>query len=113
MNTKNQILIAAGSAYVDIDVLASSVALQEWLQAQGVKASICYTGLLNATTPTSLATRVESFIRKHPPLVQEGTSFILVDVSDPNHFEKFVEQSNITKIFDHHILQFLPHLPQA
>jgi inorganic pyrophosphatase/exopolyphosphatase len=98
----NQIIITAGSAYVDIDVLASSIALQELLQKQGVKASVCHTGPLNATVPTHLAIKVEHLIQKSPLSFQGDVCFILVDVSDPHHFEKFVNQAKVYKIFDHH-----------
>jgi inorganic pyrophosphatase/exopolyphosphatase len=95
-------IITAGPAYIDIDVLACSIAYQELLLALGYQVLSCHTGPFNNTISRSLQERATPFIMRTPPKDLNQSSFILVDVSDPQHFEKFVDINRIEKIFDHH-----------
>lgn len=96
------VVITAGAAYVDIDVFACSLAYQELLKACGVKGESCHTGPFNATVPRELLQENVHLIQRTPPLLTQDTTFVLVDVSDPAHFETFVDEARITHVFDHH-----------
>jgi len=94
-------IITAGSAYVDIDVLACAVAYKNLLKLCQKSAVIVTTGPFNETIPKSVRSWQYTLERKIPSTLK-NKEYVLVDVSDPLYFEKFVDVSNIYRIFDHH-----------
>jgi inorganic pyrophosphatase/exopolyphosphatase len=95
------IKITSGSAYVDIDVLACAVSYNELLNKRALESEIILTGPFNSTIPKTI-TEWKLPISKIPPQNPADFSYILVDISYPKHFEKFVIIDNVIEIFDHH-----------
>lgn len=95
-------IITAGHKYIDIDVIASAVALRELMQLQGKRASIHLTGPYNATVPQSLINDLDDSINRTPPVVTEKDRFVLVDISNPTFVESFVSLDQVIAVYDHH-----------
>jgi inorganic pyrophosphatase/exopolyphosphatase len=94
-------IITAGSAYVDIDVLASAVGYRELLIALKKPASVVLTGPYNSTITNTVSSWEKDVERKAISSSMEN-EYILVDISNPNYVEKFVNLDQVTKVFDHH-----------
>ncbi len=95
------IIITAGRKYIDIDVLACAVAYKELLSLLGKNAEIILTGPFNKTVPESILSwdiKI-SYTAPNDPL---NYDYVLVDISNPDFFEKFVVKEQIIKVFDHH-----------
>lgn len=93
-------VVTSGSAYVDIDAYAGSVSYAELLQVQGDKAVAVSTAPLNE----SISETVRSW---QAPLKTEFSSsgddtFTLIDVSDPDYFDKIVDPNRVDEVIDHH-----------
>ncbi len=93
-------IITAGARYTDIDAYAGCIAYAELLQKQGVEAMAVSTAPLNQSIPELVRTW-------NAPLATEYTAqptdtYTLVDVSEPQYFEKFVILDRIDEVIDHH-----------
>lgn len=95
-------IISAGYKYIDIDVLASSLALNELIQLRGEQSAVHLTGPFNATIPTRFNYWNDKEIIRHAPLKDQDYRFILVDISNPQHIESFVEIDQVSAVYDHH-----------
>ncbi len=93
-------IITSGSRYIDIDAYAGTIAYAELLQLQGVSAQASSTATWNESITRTLRSL-------HAPLVTSyeaipGDTFTLIDVSDPEYFDKIVELDQIDEVIDHH-----------
>ncbi len=93
-------VVTSGYTYLDIDAYAGSIAYAELLQAQGVEAA----AVSHATLNESISETVRSW---HAPLQtdyqpSEKDTFTLIDVSDPDFFDKFVDLDRVDEVIDHH-----------
>lgn len=96
--SNNPIVVTSGETWVDIDAFACAVAYAELLTLQGNDAVAVIPGELNATIPDHLR-RIGSFEKTAP---ERRAGVVIVDVSNPAHFAKFVTADEVTDIFDHH-----------
>jgi inorganic pyrophosphatase/exopolyphosphatase len=93
-------IITAGARYADIDAYAGCIAYAELLQQQGQIAQAVITAVPNQSIP--------SIVREWPTNLQtaykpsEDDTFTLIDVSEPEYFESFVDQDRIDEVIDHH-----------
>lgn len=94
-------IVAGGSAYADIDVLACIAAYVQLLNLKGHQAQGIITGPWNQTIPHSVR-QWKTEIAQHFLPTDESYHFILVDVSDPKFLEKFVKIENVIEVYDHH-----------
>lgn len=94
------IIVTAGDLYTDIDVLACAVGYGELLSIQGIKSQVVLPGPFNKSITSKISSWPIVF-DKSPSNVTES-SFVIVDISEPDHIAKFVDQDKIIKIFDHH-----------
>lgn len=95
-------IICAGHKYTDIDVLASSLALKNLMNLRGERASVHLTGPFNATIPKDCKYWDTKDVIKTVPAKGENTHFIIVDISNPQHFEHFVDVEKVSSVYDHH-----------
>ncbi len=96
----NDIIVAAGETYTDIDVLACAMGYKELLQHQGLSARVILPGVFNKSiTPTISSWQLDY---DKLPINFEKSDFVIVDISEPDHIAKFVDQNRIVKLFDHH-----------
>jgi inorganic pyrophosphatase/exopolyphosphatase len=96
-----KMIVTSGNAYADIDVVACASAYRELLECLGKKASSVITAPWNQTIPLTMHSwpiGIEKVWTEDPATCQ----FVLVDLSDPNHREKFVPLECIIEVFDHH-----------
>ncbi len=96
MKTK---IITSGKKYIDIDAFACLFAYKELLDLKNQKSKIVTTAKFNASITKKY--RNINFNKETPNL--ENVEFIILDLSDPNYFEKFLDLNLVSHIFDHHI----------
>lgn len=95
------ILVMGGRAYADIDVLACASAYKQYLALQGHIAYAVITGPWNQTVPLSVKNwQIE--IEKKLPCESKAYHFVLVDFSDPQYVDQFVDLDAVLEVFDHH-----------
>ena len=97
MNTKVKIITSA-NRYIDIDAFACIFAYHELLNLKNEKSEIVVTAELNASITKKY--RNININNKIPD--PENKEFIVMDVSEPEHFEKFIDLDLVSQIFDHH-----------
>jgi nanoRNase/pAp phosphatase (c-di-AMP/oligoRNAs hydrolase) len=90
--------ITSGHKFIDIDALACIFAYKELLDLKNKKSEIVITAGFNSSITKKY--RNISFNNKFSK--SENQEFVIMDVSDPEHFEKFVELNSVSHIFDHH-----------
>ena len=95
-------IITGGSKYIDIDVLACSIAYEELFLLLGIPAKAILCGHFNETIPTDIK---QQYLRFENNCVFDNlaTTFIIVDVSNPAYFSSFVDHEKIQEVWDHHL----------
>lgn len=93
------IVVTSGQQYTDIDALACAVAYAELLRFEGKKADAILPGPLNHSVSPTVRSWDFSFSSEG---AAEGDQYVIVDVSNPASFARFVKKENIIEIFDHH-----------
>jgi len=94
-----QFSVTTGEEFTDIDSLACTLAYTELLQMEGKVAEAVLPGILNqSVTPTIKSWKLD--FSKIPSNLDSGV--VLVDLSDPPNFARFVKEENIVEIYDHH-----------
>lgn len=93
-------IVTAGYAYADIDAYAGCVAYAELLQAEGQEAVAVSTAPLNESISRSVRSWQAPFATEYHPNAKD--TFSLIDLSDPKHFDRFVDVERIDAIIDHH-----------
>lgn len=94
------IVVTSGSKYLDIDAYACSIAYAQLLNLLGINAKAVSTANLNNSITNSLRnlnTKLDNY------QVKDDDQYVVVDVSNPDFFDKFVKQENIIKVIDHHV----------
>ncbi len=94
------LIITSGRKYLDIDAYASMIAYRELLKAQGnVNVTASTTAPFNQSVPPLVLDLGYSL---DEPIEGENSRYILLDVSNPDFFDKRVTPSEIIEIIDHH-----------
>ena len=94
------IIITAGNKYIDIDAYASGIAYTKLLNAFGQKAIFASTATINGSVCKLITNLGFELTRNYTP--QKEDNFILVDISNPDFFDKIVDKNRIIEIIDHH-----------
>ena len=94
-----KIIVTAGEPYTDIDGYACVLAYRGLLRLRGMDAEAVLPGPLNASVPLSLRSMGGDFLTA--PTEPSGV-FVVVDISQPDYIAKFVDQSRIVELYDHH-----------
>jgi inorganic pyrophosphatase len=93
-------IVTAGAAYMDIDAYAGCVAYAELLQHQGHDAQAVSTATLNESIPELI--RAWSAPLKTTYTPDANDTFTLIDISEADKLESFVELDRIDAVIDHH-----------
>lgn len=93
-------IVTAGARYADIDAYAGCAAYAELLQKQGHTARAVIEAVPNQSIPTIVRDWPADVATTYTP--SNDDTFILVDVSEPDYFERFVDHSRIEEVIDHH-----------
>ena len=103
-NKEQKVYIAtSGSDYLDIDAYACCVAMKELLCLQGINAIAYSTAQTNYSICDFLIHPGQISTALPDNLKLDTTKYIIVDVSNPNYFQKDIPQDNIIAVYDHHI----------
>lgn len=94
------IVVTAGHKYLDVDGYAGCLAYAELLQHKGQDAVAASTAKLNSSIPKMLESLNLKINTDYIPASDDR--FVIVDLSDPEHFDKFVRPVQVVEIFDHH-----------
>lgn len=91
-------IITSGYKFIDIDALACIFAYNEFLDLKNKKSEIVITAEFNS----SITKKYRNLNFSNIFLKSNNDEFVIMDVSDPDHFEKFVDLKLVSRIFDHH-----------
>ena len=94
------IIITAGEKYNDIDALACAIAYRKLLELRNIPAKVIFPGPLNESVTNTVKKwdfTLDTTLEGDP----NNLNYILVDVSEPGHFAKFVVLDNVIEVFDH------------
>lgn len=95
------IIITSGKKYLDIDAFACCFAYNRLLRILGEDSIVLSTAYINKSVIPEFRNKnfilSRSYTKKN-----EHDSFVIMDVSNPNYFEDFVELNKINTIIDHH-----------
>ena len=93
-------IITAGSNYSDIDVYGGIIAYAELLKRQGFEAQAVTTAELNDSIPPIVRGWEVDLAKEYTP--KPDDTYTLVDISEPQYFEKFVDIERVDEVIDHH-----------
>jgi len=93
-------IVTSGARYIDIDAYACCIAYAELLQKQGIAARAVSEAVINQSVPALIRNWPTNLEAKYQPSSED--TFILVDVSEPEYFETFVDTERIDEVIDHH-----------
>lgn len=93
------IIITSGNKYLDIDGYASCIAYRDLLKLQGIDAKFVSTASPNSSVSKSLL-NLPLGLDKYE--ISTTDKFIILDLSNRDFFEKFVQEENIIELIDHH-----------
>ena len=99
------IIITSGQLHTDIDILASALAYKELMDKTGKESQVVLPGSLNESVSASVRKWKINYLI-NPPKENKNLQFIIVDISEPKYFAHFVQEENIIKLFDHHLIGF-------
>jgi inorganic pyrophosphatase len=94
-------IVTSGSNYIDIDAYAGCVAYAELLRAQGIDAKAVSMATPNASIPRDYIKHDDIELTTTYKLAADDT-FILIDITNPEYFDKIVDEKRIEAIYDHH-----------
>jgi inorganic pyrophosphatase/exopolyphosphatase len=93
-------VVTSGRTYIDIDAYGGCIAYAELLNLLGEEAIAATSSPLNESVTASI--RNWGGKLQHGHKLQKGDEFILIDVSNPDFFDEFVDRTAVTEVIDHH-----------
>ncbi len=99
MNKKR--IITAGHLWNDIDAYASAIAYQELCELLNIEAEVVLSGPMNESVTKSVKT-IKADYKTELVGNPEDFEYVMVDLSDPGHFSKFVIEDRVIELYDHH-----------
>ena len=93
------IVVTSGKKYIDIDAYASCIAYAELLKLKGKKSKAVSTAELNESITKSLR-NLSIGLDNYIPTIED--EYIILDVSNKEYFDVFVNENNIIQLIDHH-----------
>ncbi|MFT4804194.1 MAG: inorganic pyrophosphatase/exopolyphosphatase [Psychroserpens sp.] len=95
-------IVTSGAKYMDIDAFSCSLAMSQLLTLIGRESYSVHTAPLNHSITASLRKMPLNYETNFSRSLNRKSQFIIVDTSDPDHFENFVDVNRIHSIYDHH-----------
>lgn len=93
-------IVTSGSSYIDIDAYAGAIAYAELLHIKGDEALAVSTAPLNESISRTVRGWRAPLKTDFNP--SEKDTFTLIDVSNPDYFDKIVDLARIDEVIDHH-----------
>ncbi|MGI6612605.1 MAG: DHH family phosphoesterase [Candidatus Nanosyncoccaceae bacterium] len=94
-------IITSGKRYLDIDAYAGCIAYAELLNSRGEEVMAVSTALPNESVNDTVRSWGDFFETNYVPTKDD--EFIIIDVSNPDHFDKIVKLEKVYEVIDHHI----------
>lgn len=94
------IIVTAGNKYIDIDAYASGIAYAKLLNSLEKDAIFVSTATINSSVCDLIRDLGFKIVTEYKP--KKSDKFIIVDLSNPEFFDKIVNDNNIIEIIDHH-----------
>lgn len=94
-------VVTSGSPYLDIDAYGGIIAYSELLNLLGDNAVAVTTAPLNESISETVHSWPVNLSTNYRAAATD--SYVLVDVSDPEFFESFVDQGRVVEVIDHHL----------
>jgi inorganic pyrophosphatase/exopolyphosphatase len=94
-------VITSGKKFLDIDAYGGIIAYAELLRLQGESAIAFSSATINESVTQTILSWPVDFSKTYVPL--EADTFTLIDVSDPEHFDRVVAIDRVERVIDHHI----------
>lgn len=94
------IIVTSGARYIDIDAYAGIIAYAKLLNLKGENAIAYSSSPLNESVTNSI--RNSKYTISNQINLTDNDEFIILDVSDPDFFDKSVDMARIIQIIDHH-----------
>ncbi len=95
----NRVIITSGAKYLDIDAYGAIFAYRELLKSQGIEAYAMSTVKPNESVSPLI---IDLGFTLDEVKIEEDDAFTILDVSNPDFFDTFVNPENIIEIVDHH-----------
>lgn len=92
-------IVTAGFSYTDIDAYAGIIAYAELLRAQGIDGQAVSTAPTNESVSKTILSWQPDIQTTYTP--NDKDTYTLIDISDPEWFEKFVSLDRIDEVVDH------------
>ena len=93
------IVVTSGKKYIEIDAYASCIAYAELLKLKGEKSKAVSYAKLNKSITKSLR-NLNIGLDNYIPTIED--KYIVLDVSNKEYFDVFVNENNIIQLIDHH-----------
>lgn len=93
-------IVTSGAKYIDIDAYAGCIAYAELLQLKGEDALAVCTAPLNESVSDTVRSWNAQIKNVYEP--SENDEYILIDVSEPEQFDKIVKLEKVSEVIDHH-----------
>ena len=94
-------VVTSGLTFLDIDAYAGCVAYAELLNLRGVEAIAFSSANINESVTQTIRSWKAPLVINYKPSSYD--SFILVDVSEPDFLEKYVDIDRVEEVIDHHV----------
>lgn len=93
-------VVTSGAAYIDIDAYAGCIAYAELLSLQGIPAVAASGAAWNESITPTVRSWAAPLIIDYIPAADDR--FVLIDVSEPDHFDRMVVLERVEEVIDHH-----------
>lgn len=94
------VVVTSGKKYIDIDAYAGCIAYAKLLNLKGIEAKAISTAQLNESITLSLMKLTHKLDEYKP---DKEDKYIVIDVSNKEYFDTFVQEEKIIGIIDHHV----------
>ncbi len=94
------VVVTSGKKYIDIDAYAGCIAYAKLLNLKGIKAKAISTAKPNESITPSLM-KLTFKLDEYKP--DQEDEYMIIDVSNKDYFDTFVQEKKIIGIIDHHV----------
>jgi hypothetical protein len=94
-------VVTSGQLYADIDVYGGITSYAELLRAKGFDATAVTTAPVNGSVPPIIRGWPVPLERSYRPSSHD--TYSIIDVSNPDFFETFVDLKRVEAVIDHHV----------
>lgn len=94
-------IVTSGLVFLDIDAYAGCIAYAELLRLKGENAIAFSSATMNDSITATIRSWDAPFTTAYKK--QDGDTFVLIDVSEPENMEKLARIDEVEEVIDHHV----------